>query len=185
MLWISWLAEELSASQRGLISTFPVPWSPRVGVFCLTPEPTSPWTTPSPPRSHHRVGSESRWNTFHFLIQKWVGWQRSCRQMDVSSVYTAQRDNRHATARPFLHFRWVTEKLLICGPRALQWVHVSGLFCVMLSESFHTGRQVSLIVLTGTGASLQYKYHTRLSLSWLGLFSSEYSAFTPVPFGTI
>jgi hypothetical protein len=60
---------------------------------------------------------------------------------------------------------------------------VGTVFCVTLSEPFHTGRQVSLVVPTGTGASLQDIY-TIVELARSG-FSNEYSAFTPVPFGTI
>jgi hypothetical protein len=91
-------------------------------LFLLQHPPPPPQTEPSGHPNPHKVTPSCRKlraneHTFHFLVQKWVRWQRLCREMhDLCSVHTAQRNKRHAIRRPLLHFRWVI-KFSTCGSR--------------------------------------------------------------------
>jgi hypothetical protein len=185
MLWISWLDEQLSASTR---PHFYVPscMIPSSGRALPDAGADKPLNHPIPSKV---APSYRKWEPLkHFsLSDAEVGQLTALLPADecLISIHGAARQSTCDCAPvSSLSVSYREVDNLWAASSAMSEC-VGTVFCVMLSEPFHTGRQVSLVVLTGTGASLQYLYHTRLSLRCLGLgFQANISAFTPVPLGT-
>jgi hypothetical protein len=171
MVWISWLAEQLSASQEGwflrsqLHESFEWAW--------FDAGADEPLNHPIPSKV---APSCRKWEQLkHFsLSDAEVGQLTALLPADecLISIHgaTTQSTCDCALVSP-LSVSYRVFNLWAASSAMSECVET--VFCVMLLEPFHTGRQVSQVLLTGTGSSLQYIYTIVVEVARSG-FSSEY-----------